>query len=155
MPQEQVLDKLLNVWLDKMDVVTQLERRKLLGLALSSLLTTGSRIVLERFCGILLKVTEALNDVIKADETGAQLDSLMIADSSGSIPFEEVEQHTEHDLRRKRLAATDPVHTVVLRDYFQQQVFEMKNQLGSVQYEDLLQTVDCETMDQAKEYIVL
>ncbi|XP_071449865.1 importin-11 [Hetaerina americana] len=155
LPQEQVLDKLMDVWLDKMDVVTQLERRKLLGLALSSLLTAGSRVVLEKFCGILLKVTEALNDVIKADEMGAQLDSLMISDASGSFPYEEVEQHTEHDLRRKRLTTQDPVHTVVLRDYFQQQVMQLKSQLGSVQYEDLLQTVDVETMAQTKEYIVL
>jgi len=42
-PQETVLNKILDVWLDKMALVTQLERRKLLGLALTSLLTSQSR----------------------------------------------------------------------------------------------------------------
>ena len=41
--QEIVLNKILDVWLDKMALVTQLERRKLLGLALASLLTAQSR----------------------------------------------------------------------------------------------------------------
>jgi len=41
--QEIVLNKILDVWLDKMALVTQLERRKLLGLALTSLLTSQSR----------------------------------------------------------------------------------------------------------------
>ena len=41
--QENVLNKILDVWLDKMALVTQLERRKLLGLALTSLLTSQSR----------------------------------------------------------------------------------------------------------------
>ena len=41
--QEIVLEKMLDVWLDKMALVTQLERRKLLGLALASLLTAQSK----------------------------------------------------------------------------------------------------------------
>ena len=41
--QDVVLNKILDVWLDKMALVTQLERRKLLGLALTSLLTSQSR----------------------------------------------------------------------------------------------------------------
>jgi hypothetical protein len=41
--QEVVLNKMLDVWLDKMALVTQLERRKLLGLSLASLLTAQSR----------------------------------------------------------------------------------------------------------------
>lgn len=41
--QEVVLKKMMDVWLDKMALVTQFERRKLLGLALASLLTAQSR----------------------------------------------------------------------------------------------------------------
>jgi hypothetical protein len=41
--QEIVLNKIFDVWLDKMALVTQLERRKLLGLALASVLTAQSR----------------------------------------------------------------------------------------------------------------
>jgi hypothetical protein len=41
--QEVVLNKMLDVWLDKMALVAHFERRKLLGLALASLLTAQSR----------------------------------------------------------------------------------------------------------------
>jgi hypothetical protein len=41
--QEAVLKKMLDVWLDKMALVTQFERRKLLVLAIASLLTAQSR----------------------------------------------------------------------------------------------------------------
>lgn len=42
-----VLNKIIDVWLDKMPLVSQLEKKKLLGLALSSLLTANSRFVLK------------------------------------------------------------------------------------------------------------
>jgi hypothetical protein len=41
--QEAVLNRILDVWLDKMALVTQFDRRKLLALALASLLTAQSR----------------------------------------------------------------------------------------------------------------
>ena len=55
-----------------MPYMTQAERRKLLSLALSSLLSTGSPVVLERVFGIFASVTEVLNDITEQDEdTGA------------------------------------------------------------------------------------
>ncbi|XP_063215721.1 importin-11-like isoform X2 [Bacillus rossius redtenbacheri] len=123
--QEVVLDKILDVWLDKMALVTQLERRKLLGLALASLLT-------------------------------AQSSSLMFSNnhlSSGSE--DDVDYETEHDHRRKLLSATDPVYTTVLRDYFQRQVAELQSQVGPVQFEQLIQTIDVETLQQARAFIVM
>jgi hypothetical protein len=41
--REVVLNKILDVWLDKMALVTEFDRRKLLALALASLLTAQSR----------------------------------------------------------------------------------------------------------------
>lgn len=157
--QEMVLGKILDVWLDKMSLVTQPERRKLLGLALASMLTAQSPAVLERFCGILLNVAEVLNDIMKTDNCGTQLDSLMITSDQVAIPghggSEETgaDYETEHDQRRRQLAVSDPVHTVILRDFFQAQVIELQNQVGSTQFDQLLQTVDCETMEQVREYI--
>ncbi|XP_049837055.1 importin-11 isoform X1 [Schistocerca gregaria] len=156
--QETVLDKMLDVWLDKMALVTQLERRKLLGLALASLLTAGSRSVLDRFCGVLLNITEALNDVMKVEDTGRQVDSLLLSEQSSPTPIiqdDDVDYESEHDHRRKQLAAHDPVHTVSLRDYFQMQLTELTRQIGSTQMEQLKHTVDVETMEQALEYISL
>jgi hypothetical protein len=157
--QESVLSKVLDVWLDKMSLVTQPERRKLLGLALASLLTAQSSPVIDHFCGILLNITEVLNDITKTDNTQSikQLDSLMITPDQGSVPGQSDEGsgdcETEHDQRRRQLAISDPVHTVVLRDYFQAQINELQSQVGGMQFDQLLQTVDCETMEQVRDYI--
>lgn len=64
----QLLEKILDVWISKMPLVTQLEKRKLLSLALASLLTVQNDIIYERFSGILLNICEALNDIMKEDD---------------------------------------------------------------------------------------
>ena len=56
-----------------MVLVTQTERKKLLALALSSLLTTGSSVVLERVFAILLNVTETLNDITTQEGQGGPI----------------------------------------------------------------------------------
>ena len=43
---------------------------KLLSLALTSLMSTGSPLVLQRIFGLLLNVTETLNDIMRTDEGG-------------------------------------------------------------------------------------
>ncbi len=81
--------RVLDVWLDKMPCVTQPDKKKLLSLALCSLLplTTAANansspagtanasstdVVRDRVFGILASVTEVLNDVTRTDEdTGA------------------------------------------------------------------------------------
>ncbi|PSN49429.1 Importin-11 [Blattella germanica] len=140
--QEAVLNKMLDVWLDKMALVTQLERRKLLGLALASLLTAQSNSVLERFCGFLLNITEALNDIIKTDDMGMQIDSLLLTEHSSPGQDDDVDYETEHDHRRKQLAVSDPMKG-------------LQNQVGASQFEQLMQTVDIETLEQVREYVVL
>ena len=57
--------KVLDVWCDKMPCVTAPERRKLLALALASLLTSESPVVLSRVYLVLLNVAETLNDVTR------------------------------------------------------------------------------------------
>lgn len=153
--QEVVLNKMLDVWLDKMALVTQFERRKLLGLALASLLTAQSSAVLERFCGILLNVTEALNDITKTDDMGFQFDALVLTKDSSPVEDGDVGYESEHEYRREKIALSDPVHTIALRDYFQTQLSELQNQVGASQFEQLLQTVDSETLEQVREYVVL
>ena len=61
--------RLLDVWIEKMPLVTQTDRRKLLALGLSSLIVpSGSQVVHERIYGIIQNVTETLNDVMKFDQ---------------------------------------------------------------------------------------
>ena len=56
-----------------MPCVTQPERRKLLSLALTSLMNSGSPVVLQRIYGLLLNVTETLNDIMRQDEENAAM----------------------------------------------------------------------------------
>lgn len=70
MDTTQPLEHILDVWIAKMPLVTQPDRRKLLSLALCSLLTVQNDIIYERFNGILLNVCEALNDIMKEDDDG-------------------------------------------------------------------------------------
>lgn len=80
--------------------------------------------VLERFRGIIINIVETLNDITKTDDSGANIDSLVITGGLSPGAFdEEVDYETEHDQRRKQLILSDPVHNIVLRDYFQSQVY--------------------------------
>jgi len=140
---------LLDVWLNKMALVTHLERRKVMGLALCSLLTNSASIIYDRFCGILLCIVEVLHDIMRSDDNGSQVDSLLLSESD--IAFEDNEN--EHSKRKKQLSLRDPVHCVELRGYFKSQLEQMQSTLGPVNFEELIQTVDVETMRQVQEFI--
>ena len=70
---DDVAGQVLDVWMEKMPCVTQPDRRKLLSLSLTSLMSTGSPVVLKRIYGLLLNVTETLNDIIRQDDDNAAL----------------------------------------------------------------------------------
>ncbi|XP_045467255.1 importin-11 isoform X2 [Harmonia axyridis] len=154
--EEIVMSKILRVWLLKMPNVSQVEQRKVMGLALANILTIISRPILEMFGSIMIQVLEALNDVIKTDENGVVSDCLILnGDRSPSYFYEESDGlcETEHDQRKKQLIHVDPVHTIVLKEYLQSQIFTLKNTLPLDQYEQLLNLVDADTMSMLKEYI--
>lgn len=90
--ETQFLERMLDVWINKMPLVTQLDKRKLLstysqiivfekpsslqmvshipptGLALTSLLTAQNDIIYDRFSSIIHAVCETLNDIMKDDD---------------------------------------------------------------------------------------
>ncbi|KAJ8961664.1 hypothetical protein NQ318_021262 [Aromia moschata] len=153
---EATLSKVIDVWLDKMRNVSQLDQRKLLGLALTNLLTTQSKPVLERFRLIMLHILESLNDITKSEDNGTMIDSLVLSEGQSPSHFDEDGDgyyETDHDQRKKQLVLSDPVHTVVLKDYLQSQMYQLRNQVGLQQYQQLLQSVDADTVSQLKDYI--
>ncbi|KAJ8915196.1 hypothetical protein NQ315_015419 [Exocentrus adspersus] len=155
---EVTLGHIMDVWLDKMRNVSQLDQRKLLGLALANLLTTRSRTVLQRFGLIMLNILESLNDITKTEENGIMTDSLVLSEGQSPSHFDEDGDsyyETDHDQRKKQLILSDPVHTIVLKDYLQSQIYELRNHVGLQQYQQLLQAVDADTISQLKEYITL
>eukprot|EP00088_Acartia_fossae_P019523 TRINITY_DN2140_c0_g1_i15.p1 TRINITY_DN2140_c0_g1~~TRINITY_DN2140_c0_g1_i15.p1 ORF type:complete len:975 (-),score=198.52 TRINITY_DN2140_c0_g1_i15:611-3535(-) len=153
-----VAGKVMDVWLDKMPCVIAPERRKLLGLALASLLTTESPVVLTRVYLILLNIAEALNDVTRPDDSvagaGGMIDSLMAGQGDAVLDTDDIDYETEHDSRKRHVAMQDPVHTVVLKDYVQNQITVMSQQLGD-NYKQIIMNVDVETRDNLQEYVTL
>ena len=61
--------RVLDVWIEKMPLITQTDRRKLLALGMSSLLLpNGSQVVHDRVYGIFQNIAETLNDIMKYDD---------------------------------------------------------------------------------------
>ena len=92
------------MWCDKMPCVTAPERRKLLALALASLLTTESPVVLQRVYIVFLNIVETLNDVTKTDDVGATVDSLMAGVGDVVLDTDDIDYETEHDSRKRQIA---------------------------------------------------
>ena len=98
-----VAGKVLDVWCDKMPCVTAPERRKLLALALASLLTTESPVVLSRVYIVFLNLAETLNDVTRPDEGGGAIDSLMAGVGDAVLDTDDIDYETEHDSRKRQI----------------------------------------------------
>ncbi|GBM02385.1 Importin-11 [Araneus ventricosus] len=149
-----VLGELLDIWLDKMPLLNPIQRRKLMGLALTCLLTSNSDVVHERICGIFLSVVEVLNDIIPLtkSENGVLLPDLLVMNPEDfSQQDEDIE--TEQDRRKRELSRQDPVHTVILRDYLYNQVMALQQSVGATKFQELMSTVDVETMQQLEGYL--
>ncbi|KAL0821295.1 hypothetical protein ABMA28_005894 [Loxostege sticticalis] len=162
----KVLNRFLHVWTDKMNLVTQVERWKVVGLGLAALLTTQNPTVLQRFPAILLNLTEVLNDVMKTEDNGTYVDGLVAP--PGSRPASPLEGRggaarwgqapppdSPHELRRRRLAAAHPAHAIDLRAVTHHQLETLKGQVGLETFERLIQATDQETLQQIREYIPL
>ncbi|XP_069780591.1 importin-11 isoform X3 [Narcine bancroftii] len=68
---DQLLGSLIEMWVERMDNITQPERRKLSALALLSLLPSENSVIQDKFCGIINICVEALHDVLSEDpDTG-------------------------------------------------------------------------------------
>lgn len=69
---------------------------------------------MERFSGVMVNILECLNDME---------DSLLVGEGRSPENYEDPEGYeTDHDQRKKQLMLSDPVHTIVLKEYLQSQV---------------------------------
>ncbi len=72
----------------------------MLALALASLLTTESPVVLYRVYNIFLNIAETLNDITRPDENGGGgVDSLMAGVTDSILDTDDIDYETEHDSR--------------------------------------------------------
>uniref|UniRef100_A0A8C6TNS2 Importin-11 n=1 Tax=Neogobius melanostomus TaxID=47308 RepID=A0A8C6TNS2_9GOBI len=104
---EQLLGSLIEMWVDRMDNITQPERRKLSSLALLSLLPSDNGVIQDKFCGIINITVEALHDVMTEDpETGTYKDCMLMSHLEEPKLSDDEEPPTEQD-KRKKLVRTN------------------------------------------------
>jgi hypothetical protein len=144
---ENSFQKLFSIWLNTMPNITQNEDKKLLALGLCSLLTIPNDTILENFSTIIINVYETLCDIMTQDSPeGEEVDSLILTDATdmeGMCDFDEgYEYKTPHYDRYKQMCLKDPVHSIVLKEYLQNQLAALKTAVGDERYVALIKTID-------------
>ncbi|XP_078607197.1 importin-11-like isoform X1 [Branchiostoma floridae x Branchiostoma japonicum] len=142
----EVLGTLLDIWMERLDCISQPERRKLSALALASLLVSTEKVILERFCAIVNCCVEVLHDCCREDYS----DILLMTEND---PQPEDEMEMEEDRRRRQLSIKDPVHSVSLRDFVQAKLHECQQTHGQDGFQTLMDTVDVEIKEQLQRFI--
>ncbi|CAN8220362.1 unnamed protein product [Coccothraustes coccothraustes] len=151
---DQILGNMIEMWVDRMDNITQPERRKLSALALLSLLPSLNSVIQDKFCGIINISVEGLNDVMTEDsETGTYKDCMLMSHLEEPNATEDEEPPTEQDKRKKILALKDPVHTVSLQQFIYEKLKAQQELLGEQGFHALMETVDTEIVAQLQEFL--
>lgn len=125
---ENSFEKFLTIWFEAMPGVTCMEDKKLLALGTCSLLTVPNDVIMKQFNVIISDVFETLCDIMKSGgDDGKEFDSLILTEASelesnGMYDMEDYEYKTPHYERFRAVCLRDPVHSIVLKDYFQTQV---------------------------------
>ncbi|NXP02522.1 IPO11 protein, partial [Thinocorus orbignyianus] len=151
---DQILSNVIEMWVDRMDNITQPERRKLSALALLSLLPSLNSVIQDKFCGIINISVEGLHDVMTEDtETGTYKDCMLMSYFEEPKVTEDEETPTEQDKRKKMLALKDPVHTVSLQQFIYEKLKAQQELLGEQGFHALMETVDTEIVAQLQEFL--
>uniref|UniRef100_A0A672GE66 Importin-11 n=1 Tax=Salarias fasciatus TaxID=181472 RepID=A0A672GE66_SALFA len=151
---DQLLGSIIEMWVDRMDNITQPERRKLSSLALLSLLPSDNSVIQDKFCGIINICVEALHDVMTEDpETGTFKDCMLMSHFEEPKLSDDEEPPTEQDKRKKLLALEDPVHSVSLQQYVYEKLKVQQALMGDQGFGVLMETVDTELVRQLQEFL--
>uniref|UniRef100_A0A8C5A1W4 Importin 11 n=1 Tax=Gadus morhua TaxID=8049 RepID=A0A8C5A1W4_GADMO len=151
---DQLLGNVIEMWVDRMDNITQPERRKLSSLALLSLLPSDNSVIQDKFCGIVNICVEALHDVMTEDsDTGTSRDCMLMSNFEEPKLSEDEEPPTEQDKRKKLLALEDPVHSVSLQQFVYEKLKAQQALMGDQAFGVLMETVDTEIVRQLQEFL--
>ncbi|XP_066986451.1 importin-11 [Macrobrachium rosenbergii] len=135
---DAVLEQIVNVWSEKLSLVSPEERRKLCGLGLAYLCGSGWSPVLKVWPAAVTAVAEVVFDVTMEDSTD---DKLVV--NGGRLGSPEVyELETEHVLRRQAVAQEDPVHTTSLRVFLGQQMKRLQQSTDATTIMTLAQDLE-------------
>ncbi|XP_048394133.1 importin-11 isoform X1 [Stegostoma tigrinum] len=177
---DQILGNIIEMWVDRMDNITQPERRKLSALALLSLLPSENSLIQDKFCGIINICVEALHDVLSEDpDTGTYKDCMVMSHFEEQKVSEDEEPPTEQDRRKKlmlpdllsfssnfvyelfehcfeprrQLALKDPVHSVSLQQFVYEKLKAQQELLGEQGFQSLIESVDTEVIRQLQGFL--
>ncbi|KAM3868244.1 importin-11 [Diretmus argenteus] len=151
---DQLLGSVIEMWVDRMDNITQPERRKLSSLALLSLLPSDNSVIQDKFCGIINICVEALHDVMTEDpDTGTFKDCMLMSHFEEPKLSDDEEPPTEQDKRKKLLALEDPVHSVSLQQFVYEKLKAQQALMGDQGFGVLMETVDTEIVRQLQEFL--
>ncbi|NXL65054.1 IPO11 protein, partial [Chordeiles acutipennis] len=151
---DQIFGNMIEMWVDRIDNITQPERRKLSALALLSLLPSLNSVIQDKFCGIINISVGGLHDVMTEDpETGTYKDCMLMSHFEEPKVTEDEEPPTEQDKRKKMLALKDPVHTVSLQQFIYEKLKAQQELLGEQGFQALMETVDTEIVAQLQEFL--
>uniref|UniRef100_A0A8C8E0C3 Importin-11 n=1 Tax=Oryzias sinensis TaxID=183150 RepID=A0A8C8E0C3_9TELE len=151
---DQLLGSVIEMWVDRMDNITQPERRKLSALALVSLLPSDNSVIQDKFCGIISICIEALHDVMSEDpETGTSKDCMLMSHFEEPKLSDDEEPPTEQDKRKKLLALEDPVHSVSLQHFVYEKLKAQQGLMGDQGFGVLMETVDTVLVRQLQEFL--
>lgn len=152
--EEMVFAQIMVVYMGHMPLITQQKRRKLLALALSSIIDTNCpSAVLQYFPKMIVSVVETLNDITEVNDQGVTVDSMMLDDQNDQL--EDIGYETEHLQRKRRLAFTDPVHCIALEELLQNQLNLLKRSIGEEQFNHMIQSLGLEVNQQLREYVTI
>ncbi|XP_037946692.1 importin-11 [Teleopsis dalmanni] len=164
--EPDALEKIFDVWIAKMPLITEVEKSKLFSLAFGSIFTNNP-ILLERFPSMLQNITDTIIEVMSTDDDSIETeqpqkytDSLVYLDErdidrSDYFRTDLLDSETYHFGRWRQLALKDPVHKIVLSQYIEHQLNGLREQLGNENYQRLMQRVYPEVLQKLSGFINL
>ncbi|XP_006559929.1 importin-11 isoform X2 [Apis laboriosa] len=154
--EDAVLGEIIHIWVNRMPYISQLERRKLLALALCSLLGANSPpSVFQHFPLIISNIVGTLNDITKFDDVRCEHIGCAIDGQSSPSQYEDEEYGNKHEQRKRRLDFSDPLSSISLKDTLQNQLLTLRRLIGDNQFNQLMLTLHPEIDKELKLYVSL
>jgi hypothetical protein len=144
---------LIEFWTEKIDDMSQVQHRKLSGLAMASLLPLNDECVTSRFGTIVNTCVEVLHDVMETTENDILYDQLVNSSGGGSEKKGSTVMQSEHEKRETQLAACDPVRTVSFHEFVTSKLDACAVVHGPAAYQHLMKGVDGSVKEQLAAFL--
>lgn len=145
-----VLSQLLEIWLDKMDCMTRLERRKLTVLSLMTLLPLNvQNCVMQKFAIIVDAAVDVLHEIHRVEDGRTHTDCLVVLVGDG----DDGNEHTEEQKRKRKLSLSSPVHCFPLWKFVRDKLQECRSVYGHETFQYAMDSMDSAVVTQLGTFI--